>query len=107
MSTRQTEVPSRSSKTDVRRPRPRSETEPDGPPRRPAFVATVLALVLTAAVIVAGVALWMAMGEAGGANPPAEIESLYTPEEQRLLDAVSSGQVPRETLDPEIFPLER
>jgi hypothetical protein len=106
MSTRQTEAPSRSGKADVRRTRPRAETEPDGPSRRPAFVA-VLAFVIAAAVIVAGVALWMAMGEAGGTNPPTEIESLYTPEEQRLLDAVNSGQVPRETLDPETFPLER
>ena len=107
MSTRQTEVPSRSGKADVRRTPPRAETEPDGPSRRPAFVAAVLALVIAAAAIVAGVALWMAMGEAGGTNPPTEIESLYTPEEQRLLDAVNSGQVPRETLDPETFPLER
>jgi hypothetical protein len=81
---------------------------PDAPnvQRPPRTAVTVMIAVLIVAVVV-GLATVLLAPTAGPSNPTTEVESLYTPEELRLLEAVRSGQVPRETIDTDAFRLKR
>jgi hypothetical protein len=74
--------------------------------RFPPTTVTVTIAVLIVALVV-GLATFLLAPTAGPSNPTAEVESLYTPEELRLLEAVRSGQVPAETIDTDAFRLKK
>jgi hypothetical protein len=64
----------------------------------------IAVLTVTVAVALATVLL---APTGGRRTRPAEVESLYTPQALRLLEAVRSGQVPAETIDTDAFRLKR
>jgi hypothetical protein len=104
MKTKQITSPS----TPHRPTRPSRGHAPDAPDVHRARRAAVMVMiaVLTLAVVV-GLATVLLAPTAGPSNPTPEVESLYTPEELRLLEAVRSGQVPSETIDTDTFRLKR